>query len=66
MYNVYCVYCIERDGESVREREEMPTAGKPGVEKTGFVYTDAQTVHLARLTAPRSPPSLSHVNTHEK
>ena len=29
----------------------MPTAGKPGVKKTGFVYADAQTVYLARLSS---------------
>ena len=27
----------------------MPTAAQPGVEKTGFVYADAQTLHLAYL-----------------
>ena len=38
-----CVLCVERErGDSV---QCMPTAGKPGVEKTGFVYADAQAVH---------------------
>jgi len=43
--------------ERERERKEMvyssvcllPSAGKPGVKKTGFVYADAQTVQLATL-----------------
>ena len=42
-----CVLCVERErGDGV---QCMPTAAWPGVEKTGFVYADAQTVHLANL-----------------
>ena len=40
-----CVLCRER-GDGV---QCMPTAALPGVEKTGYVYADAQTVHLAYL-----------------
>ena len=42
-----CV-CVEGGRERRCIIQCMPTAGKPGVEKTGFVYADAQTVHLAR------------------
>ena len=51
-----------------REREEMvcmPTAGKPGVEKIGFVYADAQTLHLSYLLHALLY-LLSNVNTREK
>jgi len=48
-----CVLCVERERERVSEREDgvqyMPTAAWLGIEKTGFVYADAQTVHLAYL-----------------
>ena len=46
------MYCVEKE----REREGgnglqcMSTAAWPGVENTGFVYADTQTVHLARPT----------------
>ena len=43
-----CVLCRER--EEMVYSVKVPTAGKPGVEKTGFEYADAQTVHLARPT----------------
>ena len=41
------MYCVCRERERERKRrwcivQCMPTAGKPGVEKTGFVYADAQ------------------------
>ena len=41
-----CLLCVERErGDGV---QCMHTAGKPGVEKTGFVYANAQTGQLAR------------------
>ena len=59
-----CVLCRERD-EMVYKC--MPTAGKPSVKKTGFVYADAQTVHLAMLTCYTLSPSIvKRLNTHEK
>ena len=44
---------IDREGENEEKVYStyyiqcMPTASKPGVEKIGFVYADAQAVHLA-------------------
>jgi len=53
-----------------RERESkwctlLLQGGKLSVQKTGFVYADAQTVQLARLNC-NTLRSLSLVNTHEK
>ena len=60
------MYCVERE-EMVYSVYLLPAAGKPGVEKTGFVYADAETVHLARLTCyTLSLYLLSNVNTYEK
>ena len=36
-----CVVCGEREKERGDGVQCMLTAGKPGVDKTGFVYTDA-------------------------
>ena len=65
-----CVLCSGRE----RERDDVlqcmpgpPTAAWPSVEKTGFVYADAQTVHLARPTCyTLFSYLLSNINTREK
>ena len=59
--------CVEKRETKRRYRivQCMPTAGKPGREKTGFVYADAQTVHLACLLHAVLY-LLSNVNTSDK
>ena len=56
-----CIVCRER-GDGV---QCMPTAAWPGVEKTGFVYADAQTVYLGYMLHALLY-LLSNVNTREK
>ena len=57
-----CVMWRERERDDV---QCMPTAGKPGVEKTGFVYTDAHSAPSLPVTRS-SLYLLSNVTTREK